>query len=150
MSKWTTRCACSQGKNATTYHYEMLNTPLDGNMRLYLQPRPLDTPAGDSNYYASAVKLTTTDGLLKTDYQLKLKTAIIRPASGDDKLIGIGAAPVTGWFCRVSTWCAGPTGVHALVKKAKKVDMLVDGTPENAHAKAAAIYQAGRQWAVRA
>jgi hypothetical protein len=61
------------GQNATTYHYEMLNTPLDGNMRLYLQPRPLDTPAGDSNYYASAVKLTTTDGLLKTDYQLKLK-----------------------------------------------------------------------------
>jgi hypothetical protein len=73
------------GQNATTYHYEMLNTPLDGNMRLYLQPRPLDTPAGDSNYYASAVKLTTTDGLLKTDYQLKLKTAMIRPASGDDR-----------------------------------------------------------------
>jgi hypothetical protein len=117
------------GQNATTYHYEMLNTPLDGNMRLYLQPRPLDTPAGDSNYYASAVKLTTTDGLLKTDYQLKLKTAIIRPASGDDKLIGIGAAPVTGWFAEFDL-VRGPTGVHALVKKAKKVDMLVDGTPE--------------------
>jgi len=117
------------GQNATTYHYEMWNTPLDGNMRLYLQPRPLDTTAGDSNYYASAVKLTTTDGLLKTDYQLKLKTAIIRPASGADKVVAVGAAPVTSWFADFDL-IRGPTGVHAMVKKAKKVDMLVDGTPE--------------------
>jgi hypothetical protein len=75
--------------NAMTYHYDMMNTPLDGNMRLYLQPRPRDTTAGDANYYASAVKLTTTDGLLKTDYQLKLQEAMIRPASGADRCCGL-------------------------------------------------------------
>jgi len=115
--------------NAMTYHYDMLNTPLDGNMRLYLQPRPRDTTAGDANYYASAVKLTTTDGLLKTDYQLTLQEAMIRPASGADRVAGFGAAPVTGWFSDRDL-IRGPTGVHALVKKARKIDMLVDGTPE--------------------
>jgi hypothetical protein len=115
--------------NSMTYHYDMLNTPLDGNMRLYLQPRPRDTTAGDANYYASAVKLTTTDGLLKTDYQLTLQEAMIRPASGADRVAGFGAAPVTDWFADRDL-IRGPTGVHALVKKPRKVDMLVDGTPE--------------------
>ncbi len=115
--------------NSMTYHYDMLNTPLDGNMRLYLQPRPRDTTAGDANYYASAVKLTTTDGLLKTDYQLTLQEAMIRPASGADRVAGFGAAPVTDWFSDRDL-IRGPTGVHALVKKPRKVDMLVDGTPE--------------------
>jgi hypothetical protein len=115
--------------NSMTYHYDMLNTPLDGNMRLYLQPRPRDTTAGDANYYASAVKLTTTDGLLKTDYQLTLQEAMIRPASGADRVAGFGAAPVTDWFADFDL-IRGPTGVHALVKKARKIDMLVDGTPE--------------------
>jgi hypothetical protein len=115
--------------NSMTYHYDMLNTPLDGNMRLYLQPRPRETTAGDANYYASAVKLTTTDGLLKTDYQLTLQEAMIRPASGSDRVAGFGAAPVTDWFADFDL-IRGPTGVHALVKKPRKVDMLVDGTPE--------------------
>lgn len=115
--------------NSMTYHYDMLNTPLDGNMRLYLQPRPRETTAGDANYYASAVKLTTTDGLLKTDYQLTLQEAMIRPASGADRVAGFGAAPVTDWFADFDL-IRGPTGVHALVKKPRKVDMLVDGTPE--------------------
>jgi hypothetical protein len=115
--------------NAMTFNYDMMNTPLDGNMRLYLQPRPRDTTAGDANYYASAVKLTTTDGLLKTDYQLTLQEAMIRPASGADRVAGFGAAPVTDWFADRDL-IRGPTGVHALVKKPRKVDMLVDGTPE--------------------
>lgn len=115
--------------NSMTYHYDMLNTPLDGNMRLYLQPRPRETTAGDANYYASAVKLTTTDGLLKTDYQLTLQEAMIRPASGADRVAGFGAAPVTDWFAD-RDMIKGPTGVHALVKKPRKIDMLVDGTPE--------------------
>jgi hypothetical protein len=115
--------------NSMTYNYDMMNTPLDGNMRLYLQPRPRDTTAGDANYYASAVKLTTTDALLQTDYQLALQEAMIRPASGADRVAGFGAAPVTDWFADRDL-IRGPTGVHALVKKPRKVDMLVDGTPE--------------------
>jgi len=121
--------------NAMTFNYDMMNTPLDGNMRLYLQPRPRDTTAGDANYYASAVKLTTTDGLLKTDYQLTLQEAMIRPASGADRVAGFGAAPVTDWFADFDL-IRGPTGVHALVKKARKIDMVVDGTPETLTLKA--------------
>lgn len=115
--------------NSMTYHYDMMNTPLDGNMRLYMQPRPRDTTAGDANYYASAIKLTTTDGLLTTDYQLTLQEAMIRPASGADRVAGFAASPVTDWFADRDL-IRGPTGVHALVKKPRKVDMLVDGTPE--------------------
>jgi hypothetical protein len=115
--------------NSMTYNYDMMNTPLVGNMRLYLQPRPRDTTAGDAHYYASAVKLTTTDGLLKTDYQLTLQEAMVRPASGADRVCGFGVAPVTKWFPNFDL-IRGPTGVHALVKKAWKIDMLVDGTPE--------------------
>lgn len=115
--------------NSMTYNYDMMNTPLVGNMRLYLRPRPRDTTAGDANYYASAVKLTTTDGLLKTDYQLTLKTAMVRPASGADRVCGFGVNPVTKWFPDIDL-IRGPTGVHALVKKPRKIDMLVDGTPE--------------------
>ena len=115
--------------NSMTYHYDMMNTPLDGNMRLYMQPRPRDTAAGDANYYASAVKLTTTDGLLQTDYQLTLQEAMIRPASGADRVAGFAASPVTDWFADRDL-IKGPTGVHALVKKPRKIDMLVDGAPE--------------------
>lgn len=115
--------------NSMTYHYDMMNTPLDGNMRLYLQPRPRDTTAGDDNYYASTSRLTTTDGLLKTDYQLTLKTAMIRPSSGADRVVGFGANPVTAWFTDFDL-IRGPTGVHAIVKKPRRVDMIVDGTAE--------------------
>lgn len=116
-------------QNAPTYQFDMLNTPLDGSMRLYLQTRPIDTTAGDDSYYASSVKLTTTDGLLQTDYQLKLKEAIIRPSSGTDKVAGFIEAPVTNWYTD-NDLVRGPTGVHALVKKAKTVDMVVDGVAE--------------------
>jgi hypothetical protein len=114
--------------NSITYQYDMLNTPLDG-YRLYLQPRPRNTTGGDDNYYASATKLTTTDGLLKTDYNLTLKTAMIRPTSGADRVAGFGASPVTSWFTDFDL-IRGPTGVHAMVKKARKIDMLVDGVAE--------------------
>lgn len=116
-------------QNAPTYQLEMLNTGLDGPMTLYLQPRPLDTPAGDAYYFASAVKLTTTDGLLKTDYQNALKEAMIRPSAGADRIAGFVAAPVSAWFANYDL-VRGPTGVHALVRKPKTVDMVVDGSSE--------------------
>lgn len=116
-------------QNAPTYQLEMLNTGLDGPMTLYLQPRPLDTPAGDAYYFASAVKLTTTDGLLTTDYQNALQEAMIRPSAGADRIAGFTAAPVSAWYPNKDL-VRGPTGVHALVRKPKTVDMVVDGSNE--------------------
>jgi hypothetical protein len=124
-----------ENDNAMTYQYEMLNTPLIGDMVLYLQPRPRDTTAGDSNYFPSAVKLTTTDSLLTTDYQLPLQAAIIRPIAGADRIAGFVAVnPVSEWFPKTDI-VRGPTGVHAMVRKAKVVDMFVDGVDEKLYLK---------------
>lgn len=117
--------------NAMTYNFDMLNTPLVGDKTLYIEQRPRDTPAGDVNYRASNTKLVTTDGLLETDYQLTLQKAIIQPDAGAARTAKFtSAAPVTAWFADDDI-IRGPTGVHALVRKAKIVNMLVNGRPAN-------------------
>ena len=115
--------------NAMTYNFDMLNTPLVGDKTLYIEQRPRDTPAGDVNYRASNTKLLTTDGMLETDYQLTLQKAIIQPDAGAARTAKFtSATPVTAWFADDDI-IRGPTGVHALVRKAKIVSMLVNGRP---------------------